>query len=64
MPDPDRASEVDVRFIGEAAGSTRVEIEHWRFERHGEGGAEYRQGLASDQGWPYMLGLYAAAAGA
>lgn len=80
VPDPEQASEVDVRFIGDGAGrgaqagrrpaehrsnpSTWIEVEHWRFERHGEGGEGYRDALASDQGWPYMLRRYAAAAAA
>lgn len=63
VPDPERASVVDVRFLAEGADSTRVEVEHHAFERHGEAAQGYRDALASEQGWPYMLGRYAAAAG-
>jgi Activator of Hsp90 ATPase homolog 1-like protein len=62
-PDPARASEVEVRFESEEGGTTRVTLEHRGFERHGPGAAGYRVALASAQGWPWILGRYAAAAG-
>jgi uncharacterized protein YndB with AHSA1/START domain len=60
VPDPARASEVEVRFAPEG-DATRVELEHRAFARHGEAGAGYRDALASPQGWPYMLDRYVAA---
>jgi hypothetical protein len=36
--------------------------EHRGFERHGEGGDAYRDGLDSPQGWTFMLDRYVAAA--
>jgi uncharacterized protein YndB with AHSA1/START domain len=62
-PDPARASEVEVRFEANGAGGTRVTLVHRQFERHGEGAAGYRDAMASDQGWPWILRRYAAAAG-
>jgi uncharacterized protein YndB with AHSA1/START domain len=54
VPDPERASEVEVRFEPGDSG-TRVEVEHRGFERHGEDAETYRDALDSPQGWDYML---------
>lgn len=52
------ASEVDVRFVAEAAGRTRVDLEHRNFERMGEtAGETMRKGV--DGGWPTLLDLFA-----
>jgi uncharacterized protein YndB with AHSA1/START domain len=59
VPDPAKASEVEVRVSANGSGS-RVGIEHRGFERHGEGGEGYAAGLGTEHGWPYMLGRYAA----
>jgi hypothetical protein len=53
--DPERTSEVEVRFIAEAPDSTRVELEHRNLERHGEGWEGVREGVDSDGGWPLYL---------
>jgi uncharacterized protein YndB with AHSA1/START domain len=57
--DPDRASEWEVRFIPETANRTRVELEHRKLERHGEGWQGVRDGVAGDQGWPLYLQRFA-----
>jgi uncharacterized protein YndB with AHSA1/START domain len=58
-PEPEaRASEVEIRFVPED-GRTRLELEHRDFERHGDGAARLRDGLASPQGWPLILADFA-----
>ncbi len=57
-PDPRHASEVEVRLFPAGEHLTRLEFAHRGFERHGEGAAAYREGLASPQGWPYILQRY------
>jgi uncharacterized protein YndB with AHSA1/START domain len=57
--DPDRTSEVEVRFVAENAERTRVELEHRHLDRHGSGWESERDGVAADQGWPLYLQRYA-----
>jgi uncharacterized protein YndB with AHSA1/START domain len=57
-PNPDKASEVEVRFTEESLG-TRVVLEHRAFSRHGEKANAYRAGMDSPSGWPMMLERYA-----
>lgn len=63
VPNPELASEVEVRFAAVEAGA-RVELEHRGFTRHSGGAADYRAALESPQGWPYILDRYVHAAGA
>jgi uncharacterized protein YndB with AHSA1/START domain len=58
--DPDRTSEVEVRFIAVAEDRTRVELEHRHLDRHGPGWHAVRDGIGGDQGWPLYLDRYAA----
>src|SRR3954467_5977213 len=53
--DPERTSEVDVRFVVEAPGRTRVELEHRNLERHGHGWEAVGEGVSGDEGWPLYL---------
>jgi uncharacterized protein YndB with AHSA1/START domain len=62
--DADNASEVEVRFIPDGSGSTRVELEHRHLDRHGAGWESLRDGIADEQGWPLYLARYADLVGA
>ena len=61
--DPDRTSEVEIRFTAEAPGRTRVELQHRHLDRHGDGWEGMREGVGGDQGWPLYLDRLAALAG-
>ena len=63
-PDPEHASEVEVRFIVEGPTQTRVEVEHRGFERHGAGADAVRGSVDSPRGWTYCLELFAKKAAA
>jgi uncharacterized protein YndB with AHSA1/START domain len=59
--DPDKASEVEVRFVEDGPDRTRVELEHRHLDRHGDGWEGTREGVSGDQGWPLYLRRFAAA---
>jgi uncharacterized protein YndB with AHSA1/START domain len=59
-PDPDKTSEVDVRFVEESPGRTRVVLEHRNLDRHGPEWPAVSEGVGGDQGWPLYLQRYAA----
>lgn len=61
-PDPAKASTLHVMFQAERGSRTRVEVTHTAFENHGEGAEQYRQEMASEYGWPFLLARYLAAA--
>jgi uncharacterized protein (TIGR03086 family) len=62
--DPDLVTEVDVKFTGEGASRTRVDLEHRHLDRFGDSAAQIRAIFDSDDGWPGLLRLYAGQAAA
>lgn len=60
--DPNRTSEVEVRFFSEASHRTRVELEHRNLDRHGGGWEAVREGVGSEGGWPLYLQRFVALA--
>ena len=61
--DPDRTSEVEVRFVAEGPDHTRVELEHRHLDRHGPGWQSVAEGVDGDAGWPLYLARYGALLG-
>jgi len=57
--DPDRTSEVEVRFSEESPGRTLVELEHRNIDRHGDGWEGMRDGVAGADGWGKGLRAFA-----
>lgn len=58
-PDPNKASEVAIRFTAEGPAITLVELEHSKLERHGEGYEQLRAIFDGPGAWGAILALYA-----
>jgi len=56
-PNPERASEVEIRFTGEN-GYTIILLEHRDFSRHGEQGSAYQEMMNAPEGWDYILACF------
>jgi uncharacterized protein YndB with AHSA1/START domain len=61
--DPARTSEIEVRFIEEHPGRTRVELEHRHLDRHGDGWEQMRDAVGAPDGWNGGLARLAAVFG-
>jgi hypothetical protein len=59
-PDLAKASEVEVCFTPLGSSSTRLDLEHRYFSRHGVGGAAMRTAVSAPNGWEGLLALFLA----
>jgi hypothetical protein len=57
-PDLARSSEVEIRFTPLPDATTRVDLEHRYFERHGAGAAAMRGYMDAPNVWVGLLGIY------
>lgn len=57
--DPQKTSEVEVRFSAEGAARTRVELEHRHLDRHGPGWEAMSGAVGSPGGWAAGLSQFA-----
>jgi uncharacterized protein YndB with AHSA1/START domain len=60
--DRNLVTEVEVRFIPDGAGATRVELEHRNLDRYGDRADTVRQQIDAPDGWNGLLQLFAQAA--
>ena len=60
-PDPDHASEVEVRFTATGPNETLVEVRHDQLERL-VAGQQLRDGITGGGGWPSLLEAFASTA--
>ena len=60
--DPALQTEIEVRFIPEKDGSTRVELEHRHLDRYGDRREEMRTVYDKSGDWGQLLALFAQAA--
>jgi uncharacterized protein YndB with AHSA1/START domain len=56
--DPGHASEIEVTFTAIDETNTRVDLEHRKLDRHGDGWQGLRAGLEAPDGWPLYLDRY------
>ena len=56
--DPERTSEVEVRFVAETTQRTRLELEHRNLDRHGDGWEQLRSGMERPDAWQGYLQRY------
>lgn len=57
-PDPEHASEIEVRFTADGPSQTTVALEHRRIERL-VGGEALREGIRQGGGWKFLLERFA-----
>jgi hypothetical protein len=57
--DPNLVTELEITFVDEGDGRTRVELEHRNLERMGAKAKEVRDAVDSDSGWNGLLQSYA-----
>ncbi|MFQ3787048.1 SRPBCC family protein [Halomonas sp. A29] len=58
QPDPAHASTVKLGFHENGPRAARLILEHHDFRNHGDGAEEYRDAMASEYGWPYILACF------
>lgn len=57
--DPERVSRVEIRFLADGSGGTRVELEHSDIDKHGPGWESVHAGVDDAQGWTLYLERFA-----
>ncbi len=58
VPDPEKASDIQIEFKRIDDSSTILELVHSNFKNHGNGWEDYLQMMDSKQGWDYILNRF------
>lgn len=58
VPNPEKASDIQIRFKNKDNASIILEFEHKNFENHGNGWEDYLKMMDSKQGWDYILNSF------
>lgn len=58
QPNPEKSSDVVVAFTATSSNTTAIALQHLNFDKHGNGGAAYREAMNANEGWEYILKLY------
>jgi len=58
VPDPAKASDLEIVFEENGTSSTTIKFEHRNFANHGDGAEKYLQMMDGSQGWDYILECY------
>lgn len=54
-PNPEKASDLTIKFNELSVSETEIELEHSNFSNHGQDAEVYQQAMDSEQGWDYIL---------
>ena len=55
VPNPEKASDITIKFYGRDNPSTTLEFEHSNFKNHGDGASNYQEMMDGKYGWDYIL---------
>lgn len=55
VPNPEKASEIQIEFKKKDELTTTLKFEHRNFENHGNGWEDYLKMMDNKQGWDYIL---------
>ena len=56
--EPEKTSEVEVRFTADGPDRTRLDLEHRNLDRHGEGWEQLSSEMSGESAWTGVLALY------
>ncbi len=58
VPNPEKASDIQIKFKKNNVSSTILVLEHRNFKNYGNSGEDYLKMMDSKQGWDYILNKF------